>query len=107
MFSLILALFAMPAAHADECYEYQVCEEVCTDIEPTSLTLSASRVRGAISVEPLQHCEIVCDIEEYCPPEDPTNGGEGADYSEDEFAQCWDLPLVVDQIQCMHALLQG
>ena len=107
MFSLFIALFSFTTSTAsatDGCYEYQVCEEVCTDLEVSSVTLSRAVPTRWIT-EPLQHCETVCTIDEYCPPDDPTNGGEGADYSADEFAACYDMPLLVDQIRCIQALL--
>ena len=107
MFSLMLSLFAFAAssAHAaDGCYDYQVCEEVCTDLQVSSVTLS--RTAGTRwTTAPIQHCETVCTVEQYCPPEDPTDGGEGADYSEDEFAECYAMPLLVDQIRCVQAML--
>lgn len=107
MFSLVIALFSLAVSTAsatEGCYEYQVCEEVCTDLEVSSVTLSRSVPTRWIT-EPLQSCETVCTIDEYCPPIDTTNGGEGADYSEDEFAGCHDLPLISDQIRCIQALL--
>lgn len=106
-FALLSFLSALSSpAHADEiCYDMQVCEEVCTDLTIDTATLSYAR-RAPTSYTPPQHCETVCDIEEYCYPDDTTNGGEGADYGTDDIDACYAEQLLVDQIRCIQMLQQ-
>jgi len=100
----LVSLFTAPA-HADQiCYDVQVCGEVCDEITLSLSTdypsLTVSNVRS-VRVTP---CHTECDTEEYCYPEDTTNGGEGTDYGTDDIDACYQEQLLVDQIRCIQML---
>lgn len=104
----LVSLFSAPA-HADQiCYDMQVCGEVCDTytISPTTTypSLTTSNVRTLRTVAPAEVCHTECDTEEYCYPEDYTDGGEGADYGTDDIDACYQEQLLVDQIRCIQML---
>ena len=101
-FGLLAALVSTPA-HAETCYDVQVCEEVCTEVylEPVDGELELSRTAGGFQPFELpQSCETVCTFEEYCLPE---GAGEGT-YDIDPIDACYAEQLLVDQIRCIQAL---